>query len=739
MMKTFSRLTRFCLPVFCCLGSFAADAPARDLKTARGKLSFADGGFHLRPSAMSCPTISPEGEPLWAVILQPAGHAPVKGAAIALTNAGLKPTIDTEGAGVRLVWDRLTDGSRTWDIRVTIDARVVGDAYQIAADIKNDANGWLVSGFVGPVLNGIRADLSQHPLLTPEGFGRRTNRNPEGAKPPAPWTVAGDHLELSARYPGARGTMQWCAFAGATGGLYLGCHDPAHGAKDLSARFDPDTRAFAFAVKHHTFCPAGEKRVLPPLVILPYEGSWHTAAAYYRAWFDDTFSLREPPAWAQDASGWLLCILKQQNGEIMWDYPSLAQLCDIADKRGLDILGLFGWAHGGHDHLYPDYLPDEKMGGERALRQALKEIRRRGKRSILYANGQLQERDTEFWNARGKDIAVIQRDGISVQQTYHKFSNIPKYRFDLGCLRSDAWYERMLSLAVQAHDLGADGILFDQLGMSGPMECYGVGHGHAVPEMVYAAERPAFIRKIADHMKAIDPGFIVMTEGLHDSVLDSIAMFHGCVLGMFYASAQEMASRLGGSRPSDPFPEMFRYTFPEVMSTVRVPTPMMDRGMANYTCAYGLRYEIESRYGPDVAYLKDHRVPEKEDYRHVINLPDLAMMRATPPGDAATYLAKIVAFQKTHAALLWRARFTDTTAFAFRGDGLIAKGFETPDRIATMIWNPGDTPARFEINVRDASLVCAAEPENGAAEAFSELAPQTVRLIVWKRNGAIQP
>ena len=78
------------------------------------------------------------------------------------------------------------------------------------------------------------------------------------------------------------------------------------------------------------------------------------------------------------ASGWLLCILKQQNGEIMWDYPALTKLCDAADARGLDILGLFGWAHGGHDHLYPDYHPCQEMGGEEALKKALEEIRRRG-------------------------------------------------------------------------------------------------------------------------------------------------------------------------------------------------------------------------------------------------------------------------------------------------------------------------------------------------------------------------
>jgi hypothetical protein len=79
-----------------------------------------------------------------------------------------------------------------------------------------------------------------------------------------------------------------------------------------------------------------------------------------------------------------------------------------------------------------------------------------------------------------------------------------------------------------------------------------------------------------------------------------------------------MLVRLRASRVTDPFPDLFRTVFPEVMSTVRVPTPMMDRDMVNYTCVYGLRYELESRYGPDVTYLLQDRVPETSDYVHVI-------------------------------------------------------------------------------------------------------------------------
>lgn len=737
-MKKKSCLTHLAVALLAWGSSFAADDAPLRVKAPTGSLTIDGNGIGLAPSVAPCPAISPKGDPLWAVLLQPEGGPPLKGEPMALTDKGQAVRKQAEADGVRLIYDQLTDGRQTWKIALTLDIRRKGDAFEITGQLRNDAQGWVVCGFVGPVLGGIAADLATHPVLMADGFGKRINQTPPTTGKPAPWSPSAHGFEITSHYPGRSGTMQWCAFAGEKGGLYIGSHDAAHGGKLFDLRYSPATGRFGIAIKHEIFRAAGQSWTMPPMLILPYQGTWHTAARYYRSWFDSTTSLCDVPGWARDASGWLLCILKQQNGEVLWDYPSLEKLCDVADQRGLDILGLFGWAHGGHDHLYPDYLPDPKMGGEGALRKALKELRRRGKRSIIYANGQLQERDTEFWNTQGKDLAVIQRDGVSVQQTYHKYNNIPIYRFDLGCLATRAWYDRMLSLAIQANDFGADGILFDQLGMSGPMACYGSGHGHPVPAMVYGSERPAFIRRIADHMKQVNPEFIVMTEGLHDSVLDSIAMFHGCVLGMFYASSEEIASRLRRDRATDAFPEMFRYTFPEVMSTVRVPTPMMDRQMANYTCTYGLRYEIESRYAPDVRYLRENQVPDTGEYEHVINKPDVGMMKATPPGEAIRYLKTIIEFQRAHAGLLWRGRFSDTQGFSFKGDGLIAKGFAAGDSIAVIVWNPGSSLRPFALGVPGAELMSASEPERGKVEPFGALPPQSLRLFVWKRRASIQ-
>ncbi|HNX33894.1 MAG TPA: DUF6259 domain-containing protein [Kiritimatiellia bacterium] len=707
------------------------------IKAGKGALLVATNGLSLTPSVASCPASRATGEPFWSMTLEPDAWPATTGQGLTLTDLG-QTSVRREALpdGVRLSYDTLTDGSRTFRISLALEIRAKGDGFAVTGAVTNGARGWLVTGLTAPALNGIAADLATHPVLLPEGFGKRVNRVPKEGEKQKEWSQQGTSYEMGTPYPGSRGTMQWCAFAGRDGGLYFGSHDPEHRSKRLSLRYDPATRLFGLTVRHDFFCRSGERVAVPPVLIQPYEGSWHVAARFYSGWANAAEKARHVPAWARDASGWLLCILKQQNGEVMWKYPSLTKLCDVADARGLDVLGLFGWTIGGHDHLYPDYVPCPDMGGAEAMKQALKEVRRRGKRTIIYANGQLQERDaTEFWKRTGKDIAILQRNGETYQQTYHKYSDIPIYRFDLGCLCAQTWYDRMLSLALQANDLGADGILYDQLAMMSPMACYGEGHGHPVPCMVHEVERPVFLRRIAEHMRKINPDFIVMTEGLHDCALDAISMFHGCELGMFYASAGEILVRMRATRLTDAFPEMFRYTYPEVMSTVRVPAPMMDRGMANYTCVYGLRYEIETRYAPDVAYLLENRVPEAGDYRAVVNKPDVGMMRATPPEEAARYLKQVIGFQRANADCFWRGRYTDSEGFTLQGEDLVAKGFEADGgRFGVVVWNPFDKTARFTVSVPEARLISAAEPGNERVEPFSDLPPNTVRLLRWQRK-----
>lgn len=179
---------------------------------------------------------------------------------------------------------------------------------------------------------------------------------------------------------------------------------------------------------------------------------------------------------------------------------------------------------------------------------------------------------------------------------------------------------------------------------------------------------------------------------------------------------------------------MFRYTFPEVISTVRVPAPMLDRDMVNYTCVFGLRYEIESRYGPDVKYLLEGRVPDIGDYAHVNDKPDVAMMKATPPDEAARYMKEAVEFQRKNADLFWNGRYTDSEGFTAEGRSLVAKGFAAAGEFGVVIWNLAADPlSAFCVEVPGHVLMSASEPGRDRADPFAPLAGNALRLLRWKR------
>lgn len=710
-----------------------AEETPLDVAIPAGKMVVEWRGISLAPAIAGCPASEATGEPFWAVVIEPApGKYDGRGDAVLESQSQAKPKVTTSPSGGTLTYDGLTDGKATFDITLSLTFESFENGFKIGGELRNNTKDWVVKSFIGPVVNGIRTELSKTPLLLPAGFGWRVNQVPSDPKNRKPWMQNGNRLMVSARYPSASGTMQWMALAGDSAGIYFGSHDPRFGAKTLTVRFDPTRKTFGAAVLHEVFVHPGERFALPPWMVRPYAGDWHVAARTYRAWVDSVGKQIEKPAWAKTASGWLLAILKQQNGDIMWPYGTLDRLADVADSRRLDILGLFGWGYGGHDHLYPDYNPCPLMGGEKGLREGIRQTHARGKRVILYANGQLIERGTAYWTTTGQHLAVTCKDSSTVQEFWHKYGNTPGYHFDIGCHAAQGWRYRMLSLAMQANDFGADGILYDQLGVRGPTACYAADHGHPVPWMSYEADRKELLRHIAEAMRKVNPEFIIMTEGFHDAVLDSVCYFHGCVRGTFQDSARLIADRLAGRRADDLFPELMRFTYPEVASTIRFPSPLVDRPMANYTIAYGLRYEIESRYLPDRDYLLTGRIPAIEDYKTVLSKPDITLVRALPPRETAEYLKRAAAFQKKHAELLMTGAFVDNEGFTFRGQGVVAKGYQAPGRLGVILWNTTEKPAAFTLGVPSAELVSASEPERDEAGAFSELPPQTVRLLIWK-------
>jgi hypothetical protein len=270
------------------------------------------------------------------------------------------------------------------------------------------------------------------------------------------------------------------------------------------------------------------------------------------------------------------------------------------------------------------------------------------------------------------------------------------------------------------------------------MSCHAPGHGHAVPAVVYTADRVRLLRRIADHMKGIQPDFIVMTEGLHDSVLDSVALFHGCVSGVFSPTPAEIHAMQTRSATFSLLPDLFRVTFPEVLTTIRNPRPMEDRLAANFACLFGFRHEIETRYAQDKAYLLDGVIPARNAYDNIAgSRPNVDVMQATPPAEATRYLRTMIDFQRAHADLLWSGRFVGDAGFSLVGPTtLMAKGFVAGERLGVVVWNTAQAPAAITLTAPGYRFAAAWEPEKGSVKPEADLAPGCIRLIVGVRRDA---
>jgi len=660
--------------------------------------------------------------------------------------------VETPAPGVRrFTYDALTDGQNTWNVKVVLEERVVQGDRTYTGRIENRDAGIRVTAFEGPYYDRLRVDPVRATLYFPEGLGRRLTFFPKENDPKikapvtvdanwssnrADWFRRGDgrYTFDTGFHPGGIDalSMGWCAFDTGFGTYAAVAQDAQARPKRLRLRWNPLENRADLAFDCRMFLAAGETYSIPELRFSKLKGDWHEAARAYRAWWDTCHDLRAAaPDWTKDIAGWLLVILRQQNEKVIWSYHDIPKICDVAQRYGLDTIGLFGWTQGGHDHLYPDYHASAEMGGEAALKAGIAEAHRRGLKVCIYANGQLQQVGaTKFWDEHGKNFTLIKADGTPVIQSYHKFSDIPKYEFGLGCLYGKAWHDRMESLAVQAGGFGADSILYDQYGIFSPFACYGRGHGHPTPCYSYSEERPAFIRSIADAMRKRNPSFAVFTEGFHDTILDSIAFFHGCTYGTFNFNLEEIAVRAAGAR-SKTFPELARYTFPELISTTRYGIPMMTRSGANYGVVFGLRHDVELRYGPDRTYVLEGKIPVRADFGTANDPSKIDKIASEKPAVAAAYLKGVCDFQRAHAKYLLRGRFVDTDGFACTHPALVAKRYVAADGTsAVCVWNLGKRPVPVNVEGLGAPAGVFA-PAGESTE--GPLAADSLRLYVFSR------
>ena len=492
------------------------------------------------------------------------------------------------------------------------------------------------------------------------------------------------HTDLDNPYPGGM-SMQWYDWYNGEEGLYVGSHDVTHHTICMHVERDVKENVLRMGVNRYPMLNQGESWKSQPTVYWPHRGDWHQGARYYRQFMLDSGNWRAPdqPEWTRDFSGWLRVILKQHHGECNWTYHDIPRLYDEAEAAGMKTLFLLGWEKGGFARRWPDYVVDERMGGEDVLKKGVEYVHGKGGKVLMFLSYALVDHQSDFYlreNGQSCTIKSMWGEEISFSETYcgegtyRKIPNPPMPMY-LSCPGSDLWQKKMVDSANTCLDLGVDGVLYD-IGGHLPFFCYDKSHGHEKPSHSHERKAERY-RGLRENVKKRGKDYAVLQEHVVDVLSQHMDICHG----------------VNSCKQPWDMVEIFRYTFPELIITNRESGQDESdyRNDVNRTALLGLRYDMTV-------------------YRCCGSLSDIPRY--------AAYLKEVNALRARHADTLLRGRFVDEDGFTWDQKALRAKGFVgSQGQEAVLLWNPTDEKLETTVTF------------DGGRQAACEVAPQSLAVV----------
>lgn len=613
-------------------------------------------------------------------------------------------SVCAEGEALTVRVHSLTTRMGTQDIRLTLTLRLEGEMVRFGAEIDN-RSGVTLNDFYYPCIGALETLGNGVPaLLFPNYFGEyHTDIIGELA---ARESWDGGKV-MTGSYPYTL-SMQWMTLIDGDQCLYLSGRDDQFYASSLRA-VGSEQRDVTLEMDKMAFVAPGEVWRCPEYVMSLYRGSWQRGAADYRAWAETWRRPITPKQWMKDMNGYYLVINRQQFGDVLWPYEDIPRLYDMAQENGCDAVGLFGWFESGHDNQYPDLEVSCTMGGEQLLKDGIRAIQDKGGHVTLYYQGHLIDMGSPFYlSGEGQRMAGKSRWGTPYFEEYSKYDQSDFLRrfsrkiFVTVCPWCKEWHDLMAERADWVRSFGADGILYDQIGGINPTPCFDRTHGHSKPSLSYAQGRLRLLPAIRASVDKYE-GYSFMTETVTDVYSQFIDCIHG--IGSSYGAKAERGE-FQKNRDSRVLhmPEMYRQTFPEMLSTVRNPRPYIDQRMANYALTYGFRFEMELRYLSDREFVEENRHPEWKEYARAV-----------------------CALRKKHAELLLNGTYSCDEALT-QANPALSHGVFTRDGAQCLVfWN--DTDEQLPLNLCGREIARWETPSAQGEGAPASIAPNSVVVI----------
>lgn len=498
-------------------------------------------------------------------------------------------TVSEDGNTITMTYPRLKaeDGS-VHGVKLTLKAKNVDNSIVFEADMDNGSevrlNELQYPFFDFTSLNGA---LQDDVLYLPNGLGRRI---------PDPHRHVGfchseymgadyKNVKVLFEYPAAL-SMPWWGFQSGSKFMYMGCHSKECRWATFTLYTEPREQAdnpyLCACISSYPVVMPGERVVYGDFTLAVCDGDWRAGADIYA----ESAKKYLKPITRSDSvkrlNGWQRIIMKHQHGEIFHRYRDLPRVYKEGKKYGIDMILLFAWWQEGMDNGYPNYMPDESLGGEAELRKAIKEINDMGGKVVLYANGHIIDVATDYYKTEGyrytmkdfeqneyREFYMFTDNGTLLSHGHKCFVN--------GCHGTEQWREKLYELEKRHLDLGSNGTFFDQLCCAFRL-CFDSTHthGHRIDlDGQLRTETVTEMRKMVDGDK-----HTFGTEGVMDRVSVQVDYVHGCGVGMTYTP--------------DAYPYIFRYVFPDIPVSNRYLHDEVKgwENHLNYAFVFGLIFDI---------------------------------------------------------------------------------------------------------------------------------------------------
>jgi hypothetical protein len=584
------------------------------------------------------------------------------------------PEVRRNGGRIELHYGSLKTRGGELRMRLVLSIRLEDGLVRFGSEVANEEPHTIIRELQYPLIGSCRLPKGCK-LLTTVAGGKLY------ADPARYIAVAGNsppymapsqfYRQMDLKYPGH--TSANCfALVNDVQGLYLGSHDTAfqdtwHGLRvypNASGAFED----LELGLCKYPNCMKGQAWSCDANVIAPYSGSWHQTSKIYRKWADTWWRQREVPRWVRMMKGWQRVIFTHQYGERFFRFEDLPGRMQSAGKSvGIQTVLAFGWWKSGMDNGYPDsyWVTDPAQGGDDAWAKAIADFRRGGGRFMLYFNGKLIDRESDFYrNGAGKSVCYHDNTGADYTEQYRfkglgTFAGLHNARtFVVADTRREEWRKSLLRMADRAIRFGADSVFYDQLGYCEMTANWDLSGEFPIPNTRIMVDKADTLKTIHDYLDTKgNPDFALGTEHFTDVTAQHVDYIHNIT---------------GATGPND-FTEWVRYTFPEVVLSdreIRDDTDIPRR--VNHAMLKGLRSDIEIYRCRDL-------IDKTPTYQR--------------------YLAQVNRLKDKYSDLLLLGLYRDTEGFSSDNPKVSARCFVNGNRLAVVATQSSEKAAVTRIRV----------------------------------------